>query len=123
MEEAGGRAEDVTGDGVLLPVPLACRFWPCWRYASMPSMFRSSKLNADEKAARSTRARESQRLRCMVGGCGENPSQSERKLRTGVWVYGRPGGLGADAFHPRLFKCRLGAVDGGQRAWACNERV
>ncbi len=54
----------------------------------MPSMFRSSKLNADEKAARSTRARESQRLRCMVGGCRENTSQSERKLRTGVWVYG-----------------------------------
>ena len=79
LEDVGGRAEEVTGGGVLA-VPLACRFWPWCRYASMPSMFRSSRLKADEKVARKARARRARRcgtwwmvwkMQDRVSGCAE----------------------------------------------------
>jgi len=92
LEDIGGRAEEVGGGGVL-PVPVACRFWPWCRYASMPSIFRSSRLNADEKVARKARARESQNVRSMVDG-GYGKARSSERTRGYVCIDDDDGPVG-----------------------------
>ena len=61
-EDVSGAADDAGGaaeEGEAAPVPLACRFSPWWMYWLMPSMWMSSRLNADEHALREKRATKS----------------------------------------------------------------
>lgn len=53
--------------GVVEPVPAACRLTPWWRYSSMPSRWRSSRLKADEKAASAKSATKSHSFCSMFG--------------------------------------------------------
>lgn len=66
--DGDGAGEDVGGAGVgVFPVPLACLFWPWWRYSSIPSRCRPSpKLKADDNAKRAKKAR-SHEFRNMLG--------------------------------------------------------
>lgn len=67
LVEAGGRDVTWAADVGDAPVPAACRFWPWCRYASIPSMRRSSRAKADVRAAtRARTARNSQSLENMM---------------------------------------------------------
>lgn len=55
-----------------LPVPVACRFWPLWRYSSMPSMWRtSSMLMAEARAIRATTTKSIHDCRIALSMFGE----------------------------------------------------
>lgn len=85
--EVGERGGEGEGVGVL-PVPVACRFSPWWRYSSMPSMRKSSRLKADDSATRAKIARTTQSFRSMFGGGVETKRAGERKGVVRVYTSG-----------------------------------
>ena len=118
FEVGGGRGEDEGGDGDgEPPVPLACRFSPWWRYASMPSMCRSSMPKADEWAARAKTAANSQRVRSMVGGCGRESERVRGRLSRG------PDGLRLTRFTQRGVRNAEAALGGGLAGQESSDRV